>query len=794
VTSEKVDRSHRASNLVKGATSLLLLGATLLPTDGSARNLAFEKVALIIGNSDYSGLPDLPNASNDAAAVTAMLSDAGYLVFTKIDVTKQEFSASIAEISSRLNQDSEVVFFFAGHGFQIGSENFLLPTDAEISDLNDVPLESISLTHVLEHLSTVAGSQIVLLDSCRENPFIGQQAFVGLGSDQLTIKNGFSFQSAPVNSLISFSTAPGSLALDGTGENSPYTTSLIETTASYPEFDIARLLPIMRAQVFEATQGFQVPWESSSLLKPVYLSPRNDGPVSAPAEPLTPPTNTDATEESTDAPTDVQISVSGVVQKHVPLFTDEATRGFGGSGEIIVETTPQAGWLGLVTGNSVRPLSAGDVVSATDVASLTYSPSLEPQVATRGLRPIADALEIKRGATKVKVDIALDYHACDIEAASPQDAQGVGLAIEIFEMDPEKAVAACTEAVAQFPNESRFHYQLGRALSTTDDLAGAEASMQTALELGHIRAIAGLGQIKLIETDENVADNSGRVRDDILQTYIEGHRAGDILATYLLGRDLIRHGETTSERERGFALLQRAEDAGFNEALNELGRYFLVSAAGDANPLRGEQYFLESANRGNYQGHNSLGLIYKNGIGGLEVSFEKAVLHFGTAAELKHPTAPTSLGRIWSEGQLVTPDFPQALDWYDEGLSRGDPWGGTNGANLIILDKVPGKTRFDAAVRLAKAATLGDGAGQDAAVNLQSKLSKKELAGGLQALLLELGQAISVDGVPGGQTERAFVEVYGGLVPLRSREDMQYALEKIAEVYWEQSGLRRDLN
>ncbi len=790
MTSEKIERSHRTSKFIKKATCLLLLGAALVPTSGVARNLAFEKVALIIGNSDYSGLPDLPNASNDAVAVTEMLSDAGYLVFTKIDVTKTEFSATIAEISSRLNQDSEVVFFFAGHGFQIGSENFLLPTDAEISELKDVPLESVSLTHVLEHLSTVAGTQIALLDSCRDNPFAGQQAFAGLGPDQLTIENGFSFQSAPVNSLISFSTAPGSLALDGTGDNSPYTASLINTTAAHPEFDIARLLPIMRAQVFEETNGFQVPWESSSLLKPVYLSARDATPAAA-AQPIAP---TVIPETAPQAPSDLLISVNGVVQKHVPLFEDETTRSLGTGTDLVVETVPQAGWLGIVEGNSVRPLSAGDVVSSTQVAALTYSPSLEPQTTTRGLRPVTDVLEIKRGATKVKVDIDLSYHACDKEAASPQDAQGVGLAVEIFEMDPEKAVAACTEAVAQFPNESRFHYQLGRALSTTADLAGAEASMQRALELGHIRAIAGLGQVKFIETDDNVADNTGPVRDDILQTYIEGHRAGDILATYLLGRNMIRHGATPSERQQGFSLLQRANDVGFNEALNELGRHFLVSTEGDANPLRGEQYFLESARRGNYQGHNSLGLIYKNGIGGLEVSFDKAVMHFSAAADLKHPTAPTSLGRIWSEGRLVTPDFPQALDWYDEGLSRGDPWGGTNGANLIILDKISGKSRVDAAVRLAKAATIGAGDAQAAAMDLLGKLTRKELAGGLQSLLVELGEPVSVDGIPGGQTERAFIEVYGGLVPLRSRQDMQYALEKIAEVYWERSGFRRDLN
>ncbi len=784
------------SQRTRAAQVSFLAFLTMSATSALAGDPAYEKVALIIGNSDYVEMPDLPNAINDAAAVSKMLEDSGYLVIEKQDLTKQEFSETIAQISTNLNSSSEVVFFFAGHGFQIGSENYLIPTNSQISDLTDIPLESISLTHVLEHFSTLSGSQVVLLDSCRNNPFIGQQAYNGLGTEQLKIENGFSFQSAPVNSLISFSTAPGSVALDGEGENSPYTTSLINATAMFPDYDIASILPIMRAQVFEETQGFQVPWESSSLLKPVYLSKRPDDVIGDQlvVEPARQNVQVSQAQTAPDAASSIQIALTGHVEKHVPIFAQNDTRGLSLASDLVVSTVPENGWLGIVNGDSVRRVGMGDSVGASEVAHLTYSPDVSANLRTRGLRPVVDFVELRRGGNNVSVQINLDYHACDLAAASPQDSQGLGLAVENFNLDPDKALPACLQAVEEFPTVGRFFYQLARAHIAKQQFDAAQSAMETARDLGHIRAHAGLGQVQLTQTRGIAADNTRRKQDAIIQHYVDGHQVGDILATYLLGRHLIRHGDTPADRQSGFRLLHRAKDAGHVEALNELGRYFLVSKTGDANPQRGLQYFEESAQRGNNQGHNSLGMIYKNGLGGLDTDFTKAVANFEAAASLKHPTAPTSLGRVWSEGVLVQPDFSKALEWYDAGLSRGDPWGGTNGANLIILGKIPGTDTTQAAVRLAKAVAIGASDAQRAAADMQKGLSKKELSLGLQRLLRDMGQDVTVDGNPGPQTERAVINVYGALVRLESAEDIAHATNKVAEVFWERAGLRRDLN
>lgn len=755
-----------------------------------ANNPAYEKVALIIGNSEYADLPDLPNAINDAAAVAEMLKQSGYLVFERSDLTKSQFSASIAEISANLNSNSEVVFFFAGHGFQIGSENYLIPTNSAISDLSDIPLESISLTHVLEHFSTQSGSQVVLLDSCRSNPFAGQQAYSSLGGETLRIENGFSFQSAPVNSLISFSTAPGAVALDGTGDNSPYTTSLVGATEQFPQHDIASLLPIVRAQVFEQTKGFQVPWESSSLLKPVFLSRAVAKPVPAALTAAPQAKESQATNRDISAGGLQDFTVAGYVAKHVPVFSDQRPAPDG----LVVASMPQDGVMGLLSGDRLRVVTPGERLSAAAAAQLVYSPDLRATKAVDAAPSLADTITFRSGSATIKATIALDYHACDLAAASPLDPQGLGLSVENFELVPDKALAACSEAVAQFPNEPRFHYQLYRAHVAKRQFEKAGTSVKTAQALGHVRAHLGLGQLELTQRKGVTTETNKPVSKSTLTHYLAGHKLGDPMATYMLGRQMIRHGETRAERQRGFAMLHRSKDAGYVEALNELGRYFFVSKEGDANPARGVQYFEEAAERGNIQGYNGLGFIYKNGLGGIPTDLNKAVTNYETAASLGHATAPTSLGRIWAEGRLTSPDFSKALGWYDKGLARADAWGGFNAANLIMLGKINGMDKTHAAVRAAKAASIGGGDARKAALDLLGKLSKRELAGGVQRLLQDMGQDVAVDGLPGRQTEQAIIAVYGALVSLKTKRDLQNALISVAGAYWTASDVRVDMN
>ena len=134
----------------------------------------------------------------------------------------------LQRILFEIDKDSEVVFYFAGHGVQIAGANYLIPTDAAFDDAYDLPFEAVSLTTIVNVLGARARTQIVILDSCRSNPFAGALVLADITRTPSEPRDGFNVLTAPVNSLLAFSTSPGANAYDGTDGNSPFTAALVE--------------------------------------------------------------------------------------------------------------------------------------------------------------------------------------------------------------------------------------------------------------------------------------------------------------------------------------------------------------------------------------------------------------------------------------------------------------------------------------------------------------------------------------------------------------------------------------
>jgi uncharacterized caspase-like protein len=223
----------------------------------------------VIGNSRYAAIPDLPNATSDARAVAALLSDKGYDVRLYENLTKLGFEEMLRRALFDIDNDTEVVVFFAGHGFQIGSENYLVPVDADLESIYDVPFQAVSLGSLVSIVGARARLQVVILDSCRDNPFAGREALVQIGSELRETRTGFSSQAAPLNSMLVFSTSPGTVAFDGEGENSPFTEALLGQAAAQPEAQVKDVFEAVRREVWRSTGGRQVPWDSSTLVEPV---------------------------------------------------------------------------------------------------------------------------------------------------------------------------------------------------------------------------------------------------------------------------------------------------------------------------------------------------------------------------------------------------------------------------------------------------------------------------------------------------------------------------------------------
>jgi uncharacterized caspase-like protein len=219
------------------------------------------RLALVIGQSSYRAVPALPNAGNDAKRMAELLASAGFDVTSAPDLTQSDMRQAISDFAGKVatNAGAIALVFYAGHGIQVDGENYLVPVDVDPKREADVPLQAIRLNDLMNTLGALPTKmRIVMLDACRNNPFPALSGGGGRGLAIVDTKAGAS------GSFISYSTSPGSEAEDGNGEDSPYTTAVLQI-AKEPNVPIEEAFKRVRVSVSQATDGRQIPWESSSL-------------------------------------------------------------------------------------------------------------------------------------------------------------------------------------------------------------------------------------------------------------------------------------------------------------------------------------------------------------------------------------------------------------------------------------------------------------------------------------------------------------------------------------------------
>ena len=190
---------------------------------------AEERVALVIGNAKYDGEAALKNPANDAAAMEAALKKLDFNVTRKTDVDLAQLEDAVVHFRRTLKKNSVAFFFYAGHGLQVKGENFLVPLKATVREEFQVKDKCYKLDQVLSALDeSEAALKLVVLDCCRDNPFTRSWT---RGANS----KGLATLEPPHGTIIAFSTAPGQTALDGRGENSPYTAQLVKSLGSRPQ-------------------------------------------------------------------------------------------------------------------------------------------------------------------------------------------------------------------------------------------------------------------------------------------------------------------------------------------------------------------------------------------------------------------------------------------------------------------------------------------------------------------------------------------------------------------------------
>ncbi|NIZ62576.1 peptidase C14, caspase catalytic subunit p20 [Sedimentitalea sp. CY04] len=231
-----------------------------MPLAWGDRANAEERLALIFGNSSYGSVAPLDNPIHDAELMSQSLERVGFKVTFLSDASQIEMKRAIAQFGRDLRNagtDATGLFYYAGHGVQSFGNNYLLPVDVSLSDAADLDLVAVEAQSVLRQMASARNrTNIVILDACRNNPF----------SDITELNdNGLAEMKAPTGTFLAYATAPGGVALDGVGKNSPFTKALVDHIP-VPGQPIEQLFKQVRRSVLTQSNGLQTPWDASSLV------------------------------------------------------------------------------------------------------------------------------------------------------------------------------------------------------------------------------------------------------------------------------------------------------------------------------------------------------------------------------------------------------------------------------------------------------------------------------------------------------------------------------------------------
>jgi uncharacterized caspase-like protein len=526
---------------------------------------AGKRVAFVVGNGAYQAVPQLTNPKNDAKAVSEALRKVGFEVVTAIDLDRKSFDKAVEKYIRSLSNAELSLFYYSGHGVEVGGENRIIPIDARLATETALEVETISLQTVMLHMRNNSRAQLLYLDACRDNPFAVKKFAVGGDEIRRSIGRGLAKEKADIGSLIAYATEPGNIAQDGDGENSPFTIAVLRHSFA-ENTDVQTAMLNVTREVWEATNQKQRPWSNATLVEPIFL---NTSPVK-PQKPIEPavvepeakvvettnakkpakpeePKQAEAKPEKIDsaatigetsakqsepketaAPIEVPAQATTVGAGAQPVFAEADIEALLSSTKIRLAETPSSGTVSL----NGETLVEGAEFDAAALAALKFEPSLDETPSEPTLTIEATGSDDK--VVPIVVQQNVEVNPCDVEAAEPLDLQGTQKGLLPNEINVEKALAACRAAVGEYPNIARFIFQLGRAELAAKNLDEANRLFDKAAEAGHIRAHHQMGYMAQRGVGRSQSIEEANVYFKI------GAEKGDPYAMMTYGRNLVR--------------------------------------------------------------------------------------------------------------------------------------------------------------------------------------------------------------------------------------------------------------
>ena len=231
------------------------------PTSSSAIKSSGKRIALVIGNSAYNNHP-LKNPANDAKDISAVLHKEDFKVLELYNADLDEMRRSINSFSEQLTSYDVALVYYSGHGIEFSGRNYFIPVNAQINSEDEIPRQGFDATEIVEKMSrSNIKTSIFIIDACRNAPIFSK--FKGTES-------GLASMQGSTGTVLAFSAAPGHVALDGNGRNSPYTAALIDQM-QIPNKKIEDVMKDTARIVSDNTAARQIPWYNSSLIGDFYF-------------------------------------------------------------------------------------------------------------------------------------------------------------------------------------------------------------------------------------------------------------------------------------------------------------------------------------------------------------------------------------------------------------------------------------------------------------------------------------------------------------------------------------------
>jgi uncharacterized caspase-like protein/Tfp pilus assembly protein PilF len=471
------------SDITSVAPLFVLLAFVLI---SPFRAIAARKV-LVIGNDNYPG-NQLKNAVNDATSIAQAFESMGYSTALVTNTSRDAMEVAIERFADGLSNGDTAIFYYAGHGLQVNGENYLVPIDFKVARPSDVKYQGYSLSSLINKLTTHgATTEIVILDACRNNPFLGTRS----------IQEGWAGVTTSAGTLIAFGTSPGSTASDDpSSSHGLFTQELLKYLTTSP-LSAEEMFQRVREDVIRASNGAQVPWTASSLIGSFHFKPGLE--TASLALPQLPGSAGDGA---------IGSSGRSVLATQQSTSNHSRSNHFTASDVFAQKRSPLPTATSAEDQQDYYPLIARAAVLAQNgdydnsVRTLKAVLELDPQcaVALRILGLVFNLMgQHAKSVTALNRAVSIDpedprsyYYRCLVLGPS----------------DPSTAVEDCEASLGIDPSDSEVHLGLADALLTLGQLDRARAEAEKAIQLapGSSLGYSLLGKVTARQGDSTDAD------------------------------------------------------------------------------------------------------------------------------------------------------------------------------------------------------------------------------------------------------------------------------------------------